>query len=256
MVLPKDSLVKHEPAALITSDFKPNRSQQSTKSPRKAAHTSTHTTDRLSTPPLPPVEPVLATQAILNSILPPRKWSDVGQEWTQSVSNEPATPVDVTGLQEHLDKKLRQQQARETGICPVRGELYSQAFDELIRQVTIICAERGLLLLRVRDELRMTIAAYQDVFESGAAFGMRKTLVAEKRKADMAVQVGNLSADINSLNAEVEALKAKCEAIDAESNAKKAEEKNKYKELQGKVSEEIVMLEKHLEEELAQRNDD
>lgn len=52
-------------------------------------------------------------------------------------------------------------QARETGICPVREELYAQCFDELIRQVTINCAERGLLLLRVRDEMRMTIAAYQ-----------------------------------------------------------------------------------------------
>lgn len=52
-------------------------------------------------------------------------------------------------------------QARETGICPVREELYSQCFDELIREVTINCAERGLLLLRVRDEMRMTTAAYQ-----------------------------------------------------------------------------------------------
>ena len=52
-------------------------------------------------------------------------------------------------------------QARETGICPIREELYAQTFDELIRQVTINCAERGLLLLRVRDEMRMTIAAYQ-----------------------------------------------------------------------------------------------
>lgn len=52
-------------------------------------------------------------------------------------------------------------QARETGICPVREELYSQCLDELIRQVTISCAERGLLLLRVRDEMRMTTAAYQ-----------------------------------------------------------------------------------------------
>ena len=30
-----------------------------------------------------------------------------------------------------------------------------QCMDELIRQITINCAERGLLLLRVRDELRM-----------------------------------------------------------------------------------------------------
>ena len=33
--------------------------------------------------------------------------------------------------------------------------------DEMIRQVAIECPERGLLLQRVRDELRMTISAYQ-----------------------------------------------------------------------------------------------
>ena len=42
-----------------------------------------------------------------------------------------------------------------------RRELYAQCFDELIRQSTINCTERGLLLLRVRDELRMTLHAYQ-----------------------------------------------------------------------------------------------
>ena len=57
--------------------------------------------------------------------------------------------------------------------------------DELIRQVTINCAERGLLLLRVRDEIRMTIAAYQTLYESSVAFGMRKALQAEQGKADM-----------------------------------------------------------------------
>jgi len=40
--------------------------------------------------------------------------------------------------------------------------------------VTVNCAERGLLLLRVRDEIRMTIAAYQTLYESSIAFGMRK----------------------------------------------------------------------------------
>ena len=61
----------------------------------------------------------------------------------------------------------------------------SYSSDELIRQVTINCAERGLLLLRVRDEIRMTIAAYQTLYESSVAFGMRKALQAEQGKADM-----------------------------------------------------------------------
>ena len=53
-----------------------------------------------------------------------------------------------------------ERQARESGICPGREELFSQCFDEIIRQVTLNLPERGLLLLRVRDEIMMTIAAY------------------------------------------------------------------------------------------------
>ena len=62
----------------------------------------------------------------------------------------------------------------------VRRELYAQCFDELIRQCTINCVERGLLLLRVRDELRMTLHAYQTLYESSIAFGIRKALQAEQ----------------------------------------------------------------------------
>ena len=55
--------------------------------------------------------------------------------------------------------------------------------------MTINCAERGLLLLRVRDEVRMTIAAYQTLYESSIAFGMRKALMAEQKKAEMQATV-------------------------------------------------------------------
>jgi dynein light intermediate chain len=48
-----------------------------------------------------------------------------------------------------------------------------------------------LLLLRVRDEIRMTIAAYQTLYESSVAFGMRKALMAEQGKADMEKKVLN-----------------------------------------------------------------
>lgn len=61
--------------------------------------------------------------------------------------------------------------------------------DELIRQVTVNCAERGLVLLRVRDEIRTTIGAYTALYESSIAFGMRKTLTAEQKKAEMQAKV-------------------------------------------------------------------
>lgn len=84
--------------------------------------------------------------------------------------------------------------AKETGIDPVREELYGQCFDEVIRQVTINCAERGKLLLDIRNEVKRTIEAYkangmpsfifvecfvQALYESGVAYGMRKMLLTE-----------------------------------------------------------------------------
>jgi dynein light intermediate chain, axonemal len=44
----------------------------------------------------------------LNSILPPREYSDAGQLWVQYVSPIPATRLDVIILQEELDKKLQE----------------------------------------------------------------------------------------------------------------------------------------------------
>ena len=93
----------------------------------------------------------------MDSILPPREWEEDGQLWRQAVSSTPATRLDVINLQEQLDQKLEQRQARETGICQVRRELYAQCFDELIRQCTINCTERG-------EHLKITLIVFENVF--------------------------------------------------------------------------------------------
>ena len=54
-------------------------------------------------------------------------------------------------MRDRLDRMLEDRQARSKGVCGIREELYSQAFDEIIRQVAVDCPERGLLLMRVRD---------------------------------------------------------------------------------------------------------
>merc|ERR1719498_1656410 len=93
-----------------------------------------------------------------------------------------------------LDQKLMERQARDSGICPVREELFSQCFDEIIRQVTLSEPVRGLLLLRVRDEIRMTITAYQTLYQSSVTFAMRKQLQAENGKSDLMKRVQELEA--------------------------------------------------------------
>merc|ERR1719316_2370020 len=170
------------------------------------------------------------TEDILNSILPPREWTQEDQLWVQYVSSTPATRADVINLQEDLDKWLQQRQARETGICPIREELYSQCFDELIRQVTIICAERGLLLLRVRDEIRMTICAYQSLYESSIAFGMRKALQAEQRRNQYHKKMKALSNDNRKLKNEVEELDQKIAQIERNEADRREQEERKHRE--------------------------
>ena len=109
---------------------------------------------------LPPMDTKPSSEDILNAILPPREWVESGKHFIQYVSHQPASRVDVARLREMLDQKLMERQARESGICPVREELFGQSFDEIIRQITLHEPERGILLLRIRDEIKMTIAAY------------------------------------------------------------------------------------------------
>jgi dynein light intermediate chain len=209
-VTPHQSLVKYLPPSLVhfTKD-------SSAKGKKKG---------------LPPVSDKKASQTedILNSILPPREWTDDGQLWVQYVSSTPATRMDVIALQELLDQRLQQRQARETGICPIREELYAQCFDELIRQVTINCSERGLLLLRVRDEVRLTIAAYQTLYESSIAFGMRKALMAEQRKADMEQRIRQLQHQCEENEKQVKNLEAKRKAVEENESKKREEEESKH----------------------------
>ncbi|XP_063810414.1 axonemal dynein light intermediate polypeptide 1 isoform X1 [Pseudophryne corroboree] len=184
-------------------------------------------------PKTPPLEASKPAEEILNAILPPREWMENNQLWTQQVSSTPSTRMDVVHLQEELDMKLQQRQARETGICPVRRELYSQCFDELIRQVTINCAERGILLLRVRDEIHMTISAYQTLYESSVAFGMRKALQAEQGKSDVEKKIADLELEKRDLERQVNEQKAKCEATEKrEAERRQVEEKKHAEEIQ------------------------
>eukprot|EP00758_Cryptobia_borreli_P002562 Tbor_TRINITY_DN3122_c0_g1::TRINITY_DN3122_c0_g1_i1::g.14714::m.14714/K10410/DNALI; dynein light intermediate chain, axonemal len=177
------------------------------------------------------------TEDILNSIIPPREFDDEGQRWIQYVSPDPATRLNVINLQDNLDKKLIAQNARETGICPIRENLYSQAFDEVIRQVTVNCAERGLLLLRVRDEIRMTVEAYRTLYESSVAFGMRKALHAAQNKADMEMTIQSLEQEKEELASEIAALTAKSEAIEKREALRRTTDAAKH-------AEEIALLKK------------
>ena len=184
-----ESLVQYDSAILVSTSLNAQKNAKGKKGSKSLAPLEKTGTTR--------------NEDYLNSILPPREYTQEGSLWVKYVSPTPATRVDVINLQDSLDHKLQSRQARDTGICPIREELYSQCFDELIRQITINCAERGFLLVRVRDEIKMTIQAYQSLYESSIAYGMRKALMSEQKKNEMQTNITQLRQACDELENEV-----------------------------------------------------
>jgi len=118
----------------------------------------------------------------LNKILPPKKVKVGDQMWVQYVSCNPVTRAEVVNLYDNLKKRLVLDGARINGVCPIREKLYDECFHELIRQITINCLERGILLMRIKNETAMTINTYKILYESCISYGMRTFISAEKEK--------------------------------------------------------------------------
>ncbi|KAK9540164.1 hypothetical protein VZT92_002633 [Zoarces viviparus] len=227
MITPDESLVKYDNPVLIkNTDRKSPTGWPLGVSPQQ----------RISNPVPPPPKSKSASadaskrEEILNSILPPREWMEGNQLWMQHVSSAPCTRVDIIRLEEQLNIKLQQWLARETGICPARRTLFSQCFDELIRQVTINCAERGLLLLRVSDEIQLTIDAYQTLYESSVAFGKRKSLQTGHGKADMEKTICDLEEEKKDLKKQLTEQRAISEAFKNRANEKRQLGEKKHSE--------------------------
>uniref|UniRef100_A0A1A8EKP2 Axonemal dynein light intermediate polypeptide 1 n=2 Tax=Nothobranchius korthausae TaxID=1143690 RepID=A0A1A8EKP2_9TELE len=201
-----DSLLKYDDPVLVT------RTASSSTKGRHLRLSPQQSIDSAPTPP-PPRATSTSFQATKQEngfliIFPPRTWDDGNQRWAQQVSRAPSGKADVQQLVKLLDSKLQQKQAKPTGICPVRRELYSQCFDEVIRQVANNCAARALLLAEVRDELSRITAIYKVQYERGLAFGIRKALQAEDEENDMEQRISELEEEIETLRKQLNEEKA------------------------------------------------
>lgn len=137
MIPPQSSLVKYNSPILVSTTKEKtlkSKKQQQQATLGRSGPASSSSSNQQDAAPKPTVftgsypQSQSQTEDILNSILPPKEWTEDGQLWVQYVSSTPATRLDVVNLQEQLDLRLQQRQARETGICPVREELYAQCF--------------------------------------------------------------------------------------------------------------------------------
>ena len=192
MVTSIDSLVKYETAILVSSAFVSKKATGGKKGQQSVLERTPGFKER--------------DQDYLNKILPPQEIIENNQLWVRYVSATPATSADVINLQQRLDKKIKHLDARPNGICPIREELFSQCFDEIIRQITLNCVERGNQLVRVRDEARMLKSSLQQLYDSSIAYGLKKALIAYQSKTDMHDQIKALKKENNELKKTIASL--------------------------------------------------
>lgn len=213
-VSPPESLLKYQAPLFVGIDPSHERVQQAKAGAAGAAEGSTKLED------------------MINAMLPAREWVEESGVWVQHVNKEPASRLDVISLQERLDAKLSERKARESGICPVREELYTQCMDEMIRQVALDGPERGLLMMRTRDELRMTIDAYKTLFASSVTFGIKKQLRAEEGIPELEQQVAAMVAENKQLELEAQELRSQLEIVEKrEAERRSADEKRRKEEM-------------------------
>jgi dynein light intermediate chain len=120
-------------------------------------------------------------QDFLNAVLPPINYksyvdlefeeNDENQNTKQQlpqqqqvvyglVSNQQSSRNELTAISEKFDSLIIQRRTRKSGLDNIRIQLALQLYDEVIRQISIDCKERALLLLRIRDEAKLTLTSY------------------------------------------------------------------------------------------------
>lgn len=84
-------------------------------------------------------------------------------------------------------------------------------------------------MLRVRDEIRMTIAYYQTLYDSCIAYGMRMALRAEQRRLDMQKKIKQLESEVSELTRTLAEYKQGCERAEAQEAERRAAAAEDYR---------------------------
>jgi dynein light intermediate chain len=168
---------------------------------RKTLTTSTAGVDQMS-------------REFVNSIFPPIEFTEDEVRYTQAVSIGAVTKSDVQKLHTQLTNLLHQRKARLGGVCLIRSEVYSQCFDEVLRQVTVDNNARGRLLDRVRGHYKLTLASYTDLYESTLDWGNRKNIQVNLGMQDLREYNATLVDQRRTLELQVNDLQIKADNLE------------------------------------------
>lgn len=118
------------------------------------------------------------------------------------ISPEKPSNEAIEELAKHLETLIRDRKCKLEGVCEIRNELYMEAFNELIRQITIDCPERGLFLANIRDEIGYSLSAFEELYDNGMSFNSRRQVSADQDADILNSRKGELQQKLNTLHNE------------------------------------------------------
>ena len=164
-------------------------------------------------------------------------------------SVKPPVKEDIDRIAKRLEDLIQQRKCKSQGIYEIRNEIYLETLNEMIRQISIDCPERGILLALIRNEITKSISNYKRLFNNSQAFAVRRELSAEegveeltKRKQELERRLTELKNRSITLSCQMENLEANIENVEVKNEAAKAEELEFYKSLNGNVEEFLLLV--------------
>ena len=124
-----------------------------------------------------------------------------------------AEVLDVVCLQERVLQLCAEGKAKLQGVCSLREAVYDKAMQELIRQVTVLCPERGLLLAELTEEIKESTGTYDLLFDSACQYAVRKAIERDLYRT-MLRELDDLRVQSRTIENRVQELRAKREGLE------------------------------------------
>lgn len=129
--------------------------------------------------------------------------------WVQFVSKAQSSREELEELNAKVESQLGHRQARLTGLCEVRADIYDELFTEILRQVLINMPERGILLSKVQNEAKMKLEAYEMLVSRSFSYGVEKLVEASHGLQDLKDEVKQLEDKDKSLETSIKEIEDK-----------------------------------------------
>ena len=139
---------------------------------------------------------------------------------------------------------------------PLKNELHTVCFDEIVREISNEYPKQGLLLKRIRDELSTSCDTYKKLYESSVAFGIQKALDTRHEKEMLLCRIDVLNRERDELFNQVNDLKERAKRTGIEELIDREKEVSQYREELKKVKGQNERIQRSLESFLLNGQDE